>query len=381
MRHIPVKVCFVTNRLVVGGAERHAVTLANGLDPDGFSSTFVTLGSSGPLEALLDRARAGEPVSLDVARKLDLAAVRRLREHLDRTECEVVVAANPYPTLHALLARFGARRVPKLVSTFHSTALPDLKERIQFPVYRGVFMACDALVYVSENQRTFWRQRLVRAKSDLTIHNGIDTTFFSAEACPNGREATRREFGIADGDFVIGACAALRPEKRLPDLIHALARLRGRGVPARVLLIGDGPERRSLEETARQLGVADRMGITGYQMDVRRFVLACDAMALPSQTETFSLSALESMALGRPMVMTDVGGASEQVLEGENGFLISPGDVDALVDAMLKLTDRDLATRMGIAAAHRVVSKFRLEDMIAHYGSLITSLAAPAAGR
>ena len=371
----PVKVCFVANRLVVGGAERHAVTVANGLDPSHFLSTFVTLGSRGPLEALLDRNRLGDPFSLDVGRKLDLSSIRRLREHLDRHDIEVIVAANPYPTLYAFLARFGARRAPALITTFHSSALPDLKEKIQFPVYRGVFMACETLVYVSENQRMFWRSRMVRAKRDLTIHNGIDTAFFSATACPLGREATRREFGIGEADFLIGACAALRPEKRLADLIKALAVLRARGVPARVLLIGDGPERVALEEAARRLGVADQVGITGYQVDVRRYVLACDAMALTSQTETFSLSALESMALGRPMVMTNVGGASEQVVDGESGFLYGSGDVDALVAALSRLADRPTAARMGEAAARRVREHFRLEEMIARYSSLITSLA------
>jgi glycosyltransferase involved in cell wall biosynthesis len=369
------RVCFVTNRLVVGGAERHTLTVANALDPVCFAPTFVTLNCGGALEPLINRELLGDPVSLDISQKLDRAAIRRLSEHFDRTACEVVFAANPYATLHACLAGMGARHRPRLLSTFHSNSLLTLKERAQFPLYRLVFLACDALVYVSENQRKHWRSRLVRARNDLAILNGVDTDHFSASGVPCDRETTRRSLGVASGDFLIGACAALRPEKGLSDLVEAVARLRQRDIPARALLIGDGPDRDHIETSARRLRVHDSVHITGFQMDVRSLILACDAMTLTSRSETFSLAALESMALGRPIVMTDVGGASEQVIHGKCGFLYRPGDIDRLVDALSILSNREIASMMGQEARQRVCANFRLEQMISCYSSLIVSLA------
>jgi glycosyltransferase involved in cell wall biosynthesis len=143
-------------------------------------------------------------------------------------------------------------------------------------------------------------------------------------------------------------------------------------------VVGDGPERAHLESEIARLGLGADVAITGYQMDVRPYVAACDAMVLASHSvETFSLSALESMAMGKPMVMTRTGGASEQVEDGRTGFLYEPGDIDSLVRHLRTLADRAVSRPMGQLAAQKVRDRFTLDKMIGAYSTLLERLATP----
>ncbi len=120
------------------------------------------------------------------------------------------------------------------------------------------------------------------------------------------------------------------------------------------------------------------MRITGTQHDVRPFIACCDVMTLVSRTEAFSIAALEAMALGKPMVMTEVGGASEQVIHGQNGLLFEPGDIDALVLHLSTLRSAALRAQMGLAAAQRVRDLFTLEKMTDGFTEQMTQVLGPA---
>src|SRR5262249_14701417 len=151
-----------------------------------------------------------------------------------------------------------------------------------------------------------------------------DTEQFSerwnAEARADKRAAIGCRDGDGGGDFVVGLSAVLRPEKNPLQLVDAVANLRARGVPARALFMGDGEMRAPLEARARERGIGAEVFVTGLQQDVRPWLAACDALVLCSFTEAFSLAAIEAMALGKPVVHADVGGAAEMIVPGWNGF-------------------------------------------------------------
>src|SRR5207237_3603632 len=122
--------------------------------------------------------------------------------------------------------------------------------------------------------------------------------------------------------------------------------------------IGDGPERGAVEAMARKLRVADRVVISGLQADVRPFLSACDVVALTSFTEAFSLAAVEAMALARPVVHPEVGGAAEMIHSGQDGWLFPVGDTATLVDRLAVLADPVVRPRMGENARATVVQRF-----------------------
>lgn len=368
-------VLFLVNSLGTGGAEKQVVSLLNHLDASRFRLHLAYLKRNEQLLPQLGRGRLAELVCMDVAHRIDLRAVRRLRRLVSECAIEAIVCTNSYSTLYGYLARpHHQGSAPRLAAVFHTTFLRTRGEKARMLLYRPLFNRCDRLIYVCESQRHHWRQNGMRAAADQVIHNGIDTEWYSDSRPEAEQLAFRRSLGFGDEDFVIGLCAGFRPEKAHGDLLAAAAKLRARAIPAKVLLIGEGPERAAIERRASQLGIREHVVMTGVKQDVRPFVRACDVMTLVSHAETFSLAALESMSLGKPLVISDLGGAGEQVIPGEHGFLFPPGDIDALSMHLHTLTSRALRARLGEAGARRVRERFTIQAMSARFADCLEDL-------
>jgi glycosyltransferase involved in cell wall biosynthesis len=217
----------------------------------------------------------------------------------------------------------------------------------------------------------------VHGKRDIVIQNGIDADYFTDRSTPQQRAATRAEFGFVPGDFIVGLCAVLRVEKAHGDLLQAVRRLRDSGVPAKALLIGDGPQRAQIERQIAELKLTGHAVIAGHRSDVRPYIACCDVMTLTSHAvETFSIAALESMALGKPLVLTRIGGAEEQVRHGSNGFLFEPGDVATLAQLLRRLTAATDRLTMGATAARDVRERFTIQRMIERFSEELERVAA-----
>jgi glycosyltransferase involved in cell wall biosynthesis len=349
---------FIVNSLEVGGAEKQVVTLLNQLDNRRFRLHLAYLKRGAPLLPQLNSARLDEVACCNVTRGVEPRAIGQLAHLIQARRIDAVISTNTFSMLYGYLARARVKPKPKLATVFHTTLLRGYKEKAHMLLYKRLFRRNDLLIYVSENQRDLWRAWGLRAAADTVIHNGIDGDYFAAP-----QEDFRSRLGLSPSDYVIGLCSGLRPEKAHGDLLHAADLLRGRGLPAKVLLIGDGPERSHIESSARALGLSEHVIITGVQQDVRPYIACCDVMTLVSHTETFSLAALESMAAGKPLVMSDIGGASEQVIHGRTGLLFTPGDVAALAEHLDTLKSKALRSQMGAAAARRVRELFTLPTM------------------
>lgn len=370
---------FIVNSLVMGGAEKQVVTLLNHIDTDRFRLHLAYLKRDEALLGQLRADRLDEVLCCDVSHRIDRDAVRRLRSLIARRRIDALVCTNPYSMLYGHIAR-GARAGTRLAAVFHSTVLPSIKERLQMLLYARLFNRCDLLIYVCESQRRFWRQHGLHPP-DVVVYNGIDVDFFTDRYPAQQKHAMRSALGFEAGDYVVGLCAALRPEKAPLDLLHAITSLRQRGVPAKALFIGDGPERPRIEQAAAALGLSGHARMTGFQQDVRPFIACCDVMVLVSHSvETFSIAALEAMALGKPMVLSDTGGAADLIVPGEHGFLYPPGDTAALAAHLEGLTSSALRARLGAAAQRRVRERFTLRDMVGGFSEQIQALLEGGAG-
>jgi glycosyltransferase involved in cell wall biosynthesis len=310
---------------------------------------------------------------LHASRYLDFSAVRKLSELITRFAPTAVVAANPYALMYASLAlRLSGAAAPLMV-TFHSTKLLNAKEHLQMAFYRPLFWSAACAVFVCEAQRAHWRRRQVFGRRNEVIYNGVDTERWRPWS-RDEQAALRRALGFAESDLVIGMSAVLRPEKNPVQLVEAVASLRLRGIPARALMIGDGEMRAAVEARARSLGVAGDVAITGLQREVRPFLAACDALVLCSTTEALSLAALEAMALERPVVHSNVGGAAELIGHGDNGLLFPVGDTAALVDCLAQLADRGRCRAMGERARDTAETRFSERLMVERYEKTLIEL-------
>jgi glycosyltransferase involved in cell wall biosynthesis len=370
-----VRPLFITGSLVHGGAERHTITLANKLAERGHEC-HVAYVKDDPSQ--LARLRGAASVRcLHATRYLDLGALQALAGLMARMQPTSVIAVNQYAMLYASVARRWAGLVgpnlAPLTITWHSTFVSGAKERLKMLYYRPLFWNAECLVFVCEAQRRHWHARMVRSRRNEVIYNGVDTGHWRPWS-PEERARLRGALGFAPEDYVIGLSAVLRPEKNHLQLVEAIAMLRRRGVRARGLLIGDGPMRGAIEARARALGVAADIAITGFQQEMRPFVAACDTAVLTSFTEAFSLAAIEAMALGKPVVHSEVGGAGEMIRPGREGFLYPVGDAGALVDRLAVLADGAMRSRMGARARETVEAQFSEQAMVDRYEKLLIEL-------
>ena len=364
-----MKLVFLTGSLVHGGAERHSITLANRLAERGHECHAVYVKDDPSQLARLRLAAPSSVRCLHARRYFDLSALSHLHAFLQRIAPSVVFATNAYALLYAGLAR---ARAP-LAVTLHSTYLQTWKEQVKMAAYRPLFWSAQAAIFVCEKSRRHWLRRGVLARRNEVIYNGVDLEYWRADAAAGA--AMRASLGFAPGDFVVGLSAVLRPEKNPVQLVEAIAALRGRGIPAKALFVGDGPERESVLARASSLRIEAHVTISGFQQDVRPYVAACDAMALTSFTEALSLAAIEAMALGRPVVHPEVGGAAELISHGEEGFLFPVGDTPALVAGLEKLASPFLRKELGEKARAKVEARFSERAMVDRYEALLAELA------
>lgn len=369
-----MRLIFAASSLPHGGAERHAIALVNRLAQRGHQCHAVSIKHrAGQLDGLRAGAE-GSVTCLNADRYLDPRALLDFGVLVERVRPAVIVAVNPYALMYCRLAARRARARARLAVTFHTTLLQSVKERAQMFYYRPFFWAADLLVFVSDRQRRHWLPRGVFSRRNEVIHNGVDTDQFCDKSSPEERGRFRQALGFGAQDFVIGLPAWLRPEKNHVQLVEAVAALRARGIPARALMIGEGEMRGAVAARARVLGVCRDITITGFQRDVRPYIGACDAVALCSLTETFSLAAIEAMALGKPVVHADVGGASEMIVPGFNGFLFPVGDTRAFANRLAFLAEPAVARRMGANARALVETRFSEKTMVDRYERLLGEL-------
>ena len=228
-----IHVLFVVNSLRFGGAEKHVVTLLNNIATDQFELSLAYLKREEHLLPQILTERLKSVYCCNVEKKLDWSTARTLASYIDKEQVDVLLCTNTYSLLYGFLARLIAARPAKLVEVFHSTELSTFKDKLQMVFYHWLFKTVDQLVYVCENQRGYWRNKGLSARRDEVIHNGIDLAQFSDNFSPSDTIAFRHRFGFESKDYIVGLCAAMRPEKSHEDLLAALAGLKEKNISER----------------------------------------------------------------------------------------------------------------------------------------------------
>jgi glycosyltransferase involved in cell wall biosynthesis len=364
------RLAFYLPGLATGGAERHTVDLRRRLAALGYDTRVIVHSEVvSPAMREMPGAEDAQVLGLRGIAKLSnwMSAYRAFRQ----ADADIIFVINPMRAIWGVILRaLGATRA-KIVCVFHSTVLQPPGER-RLPMFRMAAPYLDVLVYVSRNQQAYWTHRKLRARRSLTIVNGVDLGHFSPLS--EQRSEAKARLGLSPDSYVVGLLAAFRPEKNHIQLVEAAAALRRAGTPIELLLVGDGVTRKAVEAKVAALGIGDSVLFAGEYADVRPVVAAFDVGVLCSaEIETFSLASLELLASGIPMVMSNVGGASEIVEQGVNGFLYDPADLDALVAHLAALADPRARETLQ-AGARSSVAKYSIEAMLNGYVDLIDQL-------
>jgi glycosyltransferase involved in cell wall biosynthesis/predicted N-acetyltransferase YhbS len=344
-----VRVLWVVKGLGPGGAERLLVAAANAHDRERFQiECAYVLPWKDHLVGELESA--GVRTHCLSVRRTDRRWTLRLVKLIRSGDFDVVHVHSPLPGSVARLAARSMRSAdrPGVVSTEHNRwETHRLPTRL---LNRTTSRWDDALFAVTDEVRESMRGRA--GKRAVTLRHGIDVERVASER--GHRAEVRAEFGIADDEFVVVTAANFRPQKDYPNLLGAARLLADRGVPVRIVAIGQGPQEAEMRTLHETLDLGDRVFLTGFRNDATRVMAACDAFVLASKWEGLPVAVMEALAIGLPIVATNVGGMAEELTDDVDALLVPPSDPAALAAAIERLaTDSELCARLATAAAAR----------------------------
>ena len=374
----PVRLSVVMDLTFVGGAEMLLLELLRRIDRAKVEPEVVCLREEGPLAA--DFRAAGVPVTvLERSGRYDLSTLPRLVRHLRAHRTDVVLV-NHHHRAALTLGRLAARlaRVHANVVAAHDMDLTRVGGRVLPHHDVETLFLSDALVLLAPSQGRYLHDeeqvgsRPWRRTREVVIGNGVEVR---AAPGPSERAAARQALGIPANAVVLGIVARLSKQKAHDVLLRAVVRLTPDRPDLRLVIVGDGEERAAIEELAHELGIADRVILTGLRRDVPKLLPGFDVACLSSAHEGVPLTVLEAMAAGVPVVATDVGALRDLVTDGTDGYLVPPGDDAAFAERLAMLVD-DPTRRaaFGAAARSRAVDAFTIEHTVRGYQQLLTEL-------
>lgn len=374
------KVCNVITKLAVGGAQETALAYCTSLDPAHWEASVVTGPERSPEGDLFDEAaRRGVTVNLvpSLRRRItpgDARAVVELVRHFRRERPDIV---HTHSSKAGLLGRLAARiaGVPAVVHTVHGWSFHDGMS----PVGRAVAVRLErlaarwtsALVVVTDNDADIGSAEGIGTWGQyVLVRSAVDVDGLRQAAA--SREQARTALGIPEGVPVMGCVTRLCEQKDPATLLRAARRVVDVRPEARLVVVGDGPLRADVEAMVDELGLRGHVDLLGPRTDVATLLPGFDAFLLTSRWEGLPRAVIEAMAVGVPVVATDVGGIADAVTDGQTGLLAPAGDDGALAAAVLRIFgEAGLGARLAHAAGSRVdefdVAEMadRLEDLYA----------------
>ncbi len=268
-------------------------------------------------------------------------------------------------SISAILARESLKphRTLPVVTTLHGTDITLVgADRSYLPITRYGIAQSDGVTAISH----YLKQ--ATAETFQFDHIAVIPNFICADEYQRRPVASLREELAPAGEPLLVHVSNFRPVKRPIDCIEILARVREKGIEARLVMVGDGSERPACEHRARLLGVDPFCSFVGKQPRIVDYLSVADVLLLPSEQESFGLAALEAMACEVPVVASRVGGIPEVVTDGETGCLAEVGDVERMAtDAAHLLKDEGARSEMGARARRSAISRYSTDLVIPQY--------------
>ena len=369
----PIRVAFVLHVMQVAGAEvlvaETIARLGDRIDP-----VILCLDAVGPLGEQL-QGQGVPVVSFNRGQGRDWGVAVRMARELTRRKVQVIHAHQYTPFFYSALGRLLAGGGPRLIFTEHGRHYPDTVSDMRRRLNRVVFarLASEVNAVCEFSARALREHDGFSAVPVHVIENGIELERYGSVA---DRESARRHLGFPVDRRYVTNVARFHPVKDQRTLLQAFQTVASARPDVDLLLVGDGPLRGALEEQVRTLGIESRVRFLGVRSDVPELLSATDVFCLSSVSEAASLTLLEAMATGLPVVVSDVGGNPEIVRQGQEGLLVRRQEPVALAEALLKLLDDPASSReLGLAGLRRVRATYQLSRTVSRYFDLYQRLA------
>jgi glycosyltransferase involved in cell wall biosynthesis len=353
----PLRILHTESSCGWGGQEIRILTEAQGMIDRGHQVTILACPDSNIWRAA--RERGIPAVALPIFKKLpgSLLAMRRwLACHA--SDLDVINTHSSTDAWLVAVAGLSVFGMPPVVRSRHvSTKINNslLTRWLYLSATRHIVTTGERL------RQTLARDNGYPLENMVSIPTGIDLKRY----CPGDRVAQRTALGLPERP-TLGIVATLRKWKGHSDLLRVWARLQPRHVNWRLVIVGDGPQRENLENQVSELGLSHVVHLVGNRQDVERWMQAFDLFVLPSHgNEGVPQGVMQAMATGLPVVSTTVGAIAEAVIDGETGYLVEPGELDALESALDRLMgNAALREQMAEAGWRRAQRCFGSERML-----------------
>ena len=282
-----------------------------------------------------------------------------------------------YAIPHASAAYFAREIIRKkgkdipYITTLHGTDITLVgKDPTYAPVVTFSINQSDAITAVSQNLADETYKNFKIEKDIKVIHNFVDTRRFQ-----QSNKDHFKKMLTPNGERILAHVSNFRKVKRVEDVIKMFEKVRQQ-LPSKLLMIGDGPERQNAEEISRHLSICNDIRFLGKQEQMDEILSIADLFVLPSQYESFGLSALEAMACAVPVISTNVGGLPEINIHGDTGFLSDVGDTDAMAQYAWEILKDDSTLQAYKQRALAQARRFEKKDIIPQYETLYESVIA-----
>jgi glycosyltransferase involved in cell wall biosynthesis len=356
-----MRILFLSTSMGMGGADSQLLSAAREMISRGHDVLIVSMTPLGPMGQ--EARNTGIPTeSLELKRGVpDPRGLTRLARLVRAWKPDVVHSHMVHANLLARALRLVAP-VPALVSTIHNIYEGGW---LRMAAYRWTNGLVDHMTIVSEAASDhFVAKGIVPQRLLTVIPNGVDPALFRTVPA-EARQAFRRSVGL-DHEFVWLAVGRFEIAKDYPNMLRAFARLRERHAGAVLLLVGRGSLQAETEAMAGSLGLGGSVKFLGVRSDVPEIMSAADGYVMSSAWEGMPMVLLEAAAAGLPIVATTVGGNREVVLDGKSGYLVPPGDSEALGSAMGRLMElpEDERGAMGEQGRERIRTHYGLSRVV-----------------
>ena len=364
---------FLETSLRIGGTENVVTQLMQRFDRTRIRPILCCLYAPGVLGERL--IQAGATVYHGLAKsRFDLSLALRLYRLFRREKVDVLFIINqPITQFWGTWTSLWSG-VPIRITAIRSTGKINRIQR-RLLINRLTFPWINRVTSLSQMHKNYLvNQEGIDQEKIEIIPNGVDLVRFTPG---EGSRTLRTSLGLPEQASIVGIVAMLRPEKAHDVFLKAAAEVSKRIPEGHFLVVGDGEERPRLEELTKELGIESHVHFLGARKDIPELLNLIDVGVLSSRpvVETVSNSVLEYMSTAKPVVATRVGSLPEMVEEGKTGFLIEPGDWQAMAERIVTLLqDRTLAKRMGKAGREKVERCYTVEQMVRQTEALFERL-------
>ncbi len=355
------KILHIVEDLKVGGLEKVLASIVLSLDPSKYDIQVWCLARGGDIaQALIEKG-----ISVRILR------MKSYHNPLNIARLALIMKRERFHIIHthgyfaSTFGRFAAilAHVPVIITHVHSTYYDYGKRNLLIERFLSYFT--DRIICVSQAVESFVTvNERIRKEKTCLIYNAVTPP----DKLPDDhlRKKTQASLGFHSEAIVIAVVASLTANKGHGILLEAFAQVFRSHPSIRLLIVGDGPLREQLEASTRQLTVDQAVIFTGIRKDVFDLLQMADIFVLPSQIrEGLGVAVIEAMAMGLPVIGTNLGGIPELIQDNKNGLLVPPGDVGQLVEALMKLVnDQALRTDMGNRGREMYEEKFTMSRMI-----------------